>query len=117
MQQGGGNRDRNPFGREIVRPEITVEVIDAFAVDCEIGSQLAVANLTGKMRIAVFADELDDVHDDKTVTVGNRGQLERSLELAAFRLRRVKRGGRRILVAEVMGGGVDDDAAALSLRP
>ena len=82
----GGDRDRNPFGCVIAGLDITIQVIDTFAVDRDVGPELSVANALGEIRVAVFADDLNDIDEQKTGTIGNSGQFERAFERAAFRL-------------------------------
>ena len=77
-------------GVSLSRLDITIQVIDALAVDRDVGPELAVADALGIVRVAVLADDLDDVEHEKARAVGNGGQLECPFEQAPFGLGRVE---------------------------
>jgi hypothetical protein len=62
-----------------------------------------------------FTDDVQDIHDQESLSVWNVGQLDGSLQQVAFVKRRIEDGWLPTgLVSEMVGRGIDDHSPSLA---
>ncbi len=118
MEQAARDRKTDPLGCVILGRDVSIEVIKWFAVDLDVGPQLALLDARQEPRLDSLADDLDDVEHEVRRAGRHGREIERTFEPAAFGVRRVKKwllGGD--LVPKVVRHGVDDEPPPVSDDP